>query len=155
MAHSFIGAGLDAAISRRVALDRTGTIRNLDYLWAAWPLLEERPWPRLKVEIDGSLVAGQYMQVICASISNYAHYFNLPAGPGFTAFLYRGSGVRDMVRILLRGGIGRNLGQAADVVLPVTKSIRMDSAGGRSYYQCDGEAGVELPLDATIAPGGR
>ena len=147
---SFVGAGLDAAVVHKVALQRTGAITNRAYIRIALGTISDRPWPVLSVKVDGKLVEGQFYQVILSGITNYARFFNLPKQDGVWAYLYQGNGPASAIRTLIRGGFRRDLAQAADMKTPVESSIEITASNGDAYFQFDGESGGPLPVTCQI-----
>ncbi|MDY6852472.1 MAG: diacylglycerol kinase family protein [Thermodesulfobacteriota bacterium] len=149
---AFLGAGFDAAVVEKVARTRHGGVHNRDYIRAAGPVFFSSTRPEIRVEVDGRLVEGHCFQVILSAIGNYARYFRLADRPGFTAYLFKGSRPKGLVRALAGLGPGRNLGRACDLALPVTKTLSLTAKKGRPLFQVDGEARGPLPVDCRVSP---
>ena len=154
VAAAFLGAGLDAAVVAEVARGRSGPVSNLTYLRRLGRLaLDSGNWPRITVEVDGRALPGTYYQAVLTPISNYARFFSMRPGPGFKLYLLRGSGPAAVVRSVIRSGSGRSLDRAADLAVPVREKAAFYGRSGRAFYQFDGEAGGELPVEAEIKQG--
>jgi len=149
---AFLGAGLDAAIARRVALKRQGTVRDWDYVKAAAVTMVNHEWTGISVEVDGRLIPGRFFQILLSPITNYAHFFSFPEGPGFRIYLFRDRGHISLIHVLPRLGRSRDLSRVCDRMIPVHERLRIWSDQAPVYLQMDGEAGGSLPVECEIKP---
>ncbi|MBF0529763.1 MAG: hypothetical protein HQK55_10950 [Deltaproteobacteria bacterium] len=152
LAVAFIGAGLDAAMVRRVAMGRRGPVSNWIYIKAGLAAWRKEPWPEIEAEVDGRRLKGGYYLAILCAITNYAAFFNIPPGEGYRLYLFRGRGMTGLLRSALGLGSGLNLTAAADLIVPVRESLAFFSPAGAGHFQYDGEYGGPLPVNCRIHP---
>ena len=153
VAHSFVGAGFDAAIVHKVGAQRRGPVTNRAYARAAFQVFREKDWAELSVSVDGRPVQGTYFQAILCSVANYAHFFSVSAANGFVLLLFRDGGAVGLLRVLLKMGPKRDLNRACDLALPVATNVTITSQRPNDRYQIDGELGGALPLNCSIHRG--
>ena len=155
----FASAGYDAQIVHRLHAVRTGAMRQASYLRFGFDTLRRGPIPRITVEVDDELVAGEAAWVHVCNVRAYG-------GPlVFARDARMDDGVLDVIALRARSRAAvvglvalaccnywrLAVPHGIDVVRARGRRIRLGSTGG-APLQIDGEACGELPASIEIEP---
>lgn len=158
------GCGFDAHVVRQVHQGRKGNIHHWSYVKPILASLRTYDYPPLRVRYApaGAPPGGELSEELTA---RWVFVVNLPRYAGGLNFAPGASAVDGLLDVCtfkngsLWSGLcylaGVCLGRhekMADFVRVQTRHLRV-SSDSPAPYQLDGDAGGELPLEATIAPG--
>jgi diacylglycerol kinase (ATP) len=166
----FASAGYDAHVVHLFHLSRkrppsvfTPSLYNMGLyaLWGAKSIVDYRA-PRMRVEVDGRLVADDASWVQVSNISKYGGplVFTPGARPDdsfLEVMVQRAHERRDVIRMLWAGlynGITGRRFHSSDVDFHPARRVRLDSVDGREVpLQVDGDPAGHLPAEFELLPG--
>lgn len=146
------GIGLDAATVRALEKRRKGPISKLSYAAPLLDCLWNFKAPRLKVEIDGKAVDGEYGLVVACNTIHYAGYLKLDRNRRlddglYEVYLFRSGSGLAMLTYAIRGLLGWLPGGSCTMVR--AKSLRVTS-DAPVPYQVDGDYRGETPVELIV-----
>ena len=146
------GVGPDAMAVREVERLRRGAITKLHYVWALFATLLRYRAPKLKVEIDGDEVPGEYGFVMVSNTKCYAGVAQLDPATRmddgrYEVYLFPARGRLQLIAIVLRG-ILRSLPGRLGTLHRATQ-VRVTSPEP-APYQVDGDYHGETPVEIAV-----
>ena len=148
-----LGVGIDGMIVHDLEAHRTGPITKFSYLPSLARSLVGYRRPRLRVEIDGERVPGEYGFVLVSNCIHYAGLFTLDPSRDTADGLWE-------VILLKRGGIPSLLGVVARGLMGGVEGGSCSIRRGRHVritsdepvpYQLDGDAGAHTPVELEVS----
>ena len=159
----FASAGYDAHVVHRFHAGRKGPVHMWQYIaWGLRSMVEYEP-PRMKVELDGLPLSGEFSWVIVSNVASYGGPLVFtpraaPADGAFEVLALRGGGRRDVVRMFFRalaGWLLRRDFALHGATFHRARRVRLSAVGGRPVpVQVDGDPGGFLPAEFVVRPAG-
>jgi YegS/Rv2252/BmrU family lipid kinase len=145
------GVGLDGMTVREVERRRDGPITKWSYPSAILRALREYEQPRLRVELEGERVKGEYGLVLISNIVNYGGFLKLcpdrKLDDGrYEVFLFEDAAPRHLIATAVRGAL---TGLAGHVRMELAREARVTS-DEPVPYQVDGDYRGETPLEFAV-----
>lgn len=146
------GVGFDAAVVRALEERRTGPITRLDWVLAGVRAFKAWDSPRLRVEIDGVGVPGEFGQVLVSNIVHYAGYDVLDPGRvfddgQFEVYMFKGHSRTALLGHMMRGATGRFPSRRVTMRRARRVSVRGDRP---APFQIDGDFRGEIPFELAV-----
>jgi len=150
-----VGFGFDGEIVRKVAAERKGHIRHLDYFWPIWRTFWEYDFPEFEVEVDGEKIFSGPGLVFVGNISRYAIglqvLYKAKFGDGLLdVCIYR---CHSRMALLKHSAmtILKQQKRSHNVIYRQGTKIRVTSLAD-TVTEIDGDPGPGLPVDIEVVP---
>lgn len=149
-----VGVGLDGMTVRDVEERRDGPITKWTYVGAVARTLKGYRPPRLRLELDGEALEGEYGFVVASNVHGYGGLLQLDRGARIDdglleVYLFPTGTRRELVAAALRGMIHHLPGGA--VGMRRARHIRVE-AEEPVPYQVDGDLGGTTPVELEVGP---
>jgi len=148
-----LGIGLDGMVIHDLDARRTGPITKLSYLPSVARSLIGYKRPRLKVELDGEELPGEFGFVLISNCIHYGGLFTLDpkrdAGDGLweVILLERGD-ISSILAVAARGLMGGVEGGACSILRGSRVRVSSDEP---VPFQIDGDAGAHTPVSLEVS----
>ena len=157
----FVSAGFDSQVVHEFHRRRNGRIRMSDYV--AWGVRTYMrcPIPKIRVELDGTLAAGEAAWVVVSNVRSYGGPMVLTPNARFDdgrfeVMIQRRRHKADTAHLFATSMLSWALGieaRPADVTYHPARSVRLSSADGHPVpLQVDGDPGGFLPVELELEP---
>ena len=148
------GVGIDAMAVRDVEERRHGTITKWSYVLALCRALLSYVPPRMRVELDGEALDGEFGFVLVSNTAHYGGLLRLERSSRLDdgrleVYLFPTGSIPELAASVLRGVLRGLPGGAVE--MRRARRVRIDSEEPVPY-QIDGDFGGETPLEVELAP---
>jgi diacylglycerol kinase (ATP) len=148
-----LGIGIDGMVIHDLQAHRSGPITKMSYLPSIVRSLTGYRRPRLKVEIDGVEVPGEFGFILVSNCVHYGGFFTLDptrdAGDGLweVVMLKRGD-ISSLLGVVARGLLGGAEGGACSIIRGSRVKVLSDEPVA---FQLDGDAGAHTPVSLQVS----
>ena len=148
-----LGIGIDGMVIHDLQAHRSGPITKMSYLPSIVRSLTGYRRPRLKVEIDGVEVPGEFGFILVSNCVHYGGFFTLDptrdAGDGLweVVMLKRGD-ISSLLGVVARGLLGGAEGGACSIIRGSRVKVSSDEPVA---FQLDGDAGAHTPVSLQVS----
>lgn len=150
------GAGFDGEIVRRVSMDRSGGLSQLDYMPNLIACVLQAPQYAIEVEVDGRHLCGGANLAVVGNMASYGGPISLvpcasPTDGMLDVVAARIQGVQDVISLGI-GALLRRFQLCRATTYGRGSDIRFASSDCEVSYQIDGDVGGYLPAQFTCKP---
>jgi len=138
-----VGSGIDGSAVAEVEARRTGPISYFSYVKAMARVLRNYRPPRLKLEIDGEPIAGEFGFVLVSNVREYGGFFHLSSkcrrdDARVEVYAMRSGSMHQLVRLAATAALQELPGRVADFWQAQRVVVH---APDEQPYQVDGDLG--------------